>query len=289
MNILVVFKKSTLELMLEKGNTCEKNYLKRFPQRHAELKRAHTENKKTQEHVLKILKKNKHTISSCYRSDFCDTKLVNNKFDLIITVGGDGTLLDISKYVTNTPILGVNSDPVKSIGWFSHANIANFAEFIENLNSKPKSILKRATLYINQIPYPHPILNDILLTNQKHAEMIRVEATIKQKTHFLRSTGLLIATPSGSTAWIYNEGGQAVLNTSKQLQYREIGTRKPIAGFSAKPIHITSHMYSGLLCIDGSHQHTQFSFGDEITIALNAPSLTIYGDVDKKKQKLVKK
>ena len=287
MNILVIFKKSTLELMLEKGNKAEKQYLKRFRERHAELKRAHLANTHTQKVVLNTLKKHKHNFSTCYRNEFCEIKLTNQHLDLIITVGGDGTLLDIAKYVRDIPILGVNSDPIKSVGWFSHAHADNFAEFITNLDTKPKSTLKRATLTINANPYQFPILNDILITNKKHAEMIRIDAQIGSTQKFLRSSGLLIATPSGSTAWMYNEGGKVVSNTNRQLQYRELGSRNPFNGFSAKPLILTSHMYSGLICIDGSHQHSSFFFGDEIIIQLNGPPLTIYGDIDEKKALLL--
>ncbi|HOD00235.1 MAG TPA: NAD(+)/NADH kinase, partial [Myxococcota bacterium] len=43
---------------------------------------------------------------------------VSKKFDLVIAVGGDGTVLDIARFIRNTPLLAVNSSPSTSFGHF---------------------------------------------------------------------------------------------------------------------------------------------------------------------------
>jgi NAD+ kinase len=284
-NILLVYKKSTLELMRE-GGKAEEAYLDNFPKRKAELERADVANKDVISFVEKYLSENNTAYHKCYRAKICDITLKD--VTLIISIGGDGTLLDIAKYVSTIPILGVNSDPVKSTGFFCHTQKDNFISAFQNLDSFPKSVLPRMKLTINSKPYEFPVLNDVFVTSKNHADMIRMQGNVDNGDDelFFRSSGLLISTANGSTAWMYNEGGEIMPTADKRLQFRESGARNKKAGFVSTNIELVSHMYAGVLAIDGSHQIETFTFGAKIVLEPGAAPLTIYGDIEAKKEKL---
>ncbi|MBT7296055.1 hypothetical protein HN836_00190, partial [Candidatus Woesearchaeota archaeon] len=109
-NVILVYKKSSYEL---------KRYNSRYEQH---VKLAHKRQKDTLNAVINFLKLKKIKHQIFYRAEL--NKILNA--DLIISVGGDGTFLEVSHYVLNSPILGINSDAQSSTGFFCHANKNNF-------------------------------------------------------------------------------------------------------------------------------------------------------------------
>jgi NAD+ kinase len=314
MNILIITKKSTLTLMTEKGGCCEKKYFAKFPNECAELQRADKANMATRNLVLDTIKQTKHSCLVMTRAEF--TPDVLKGINILITVGGDGTLLEMAKYVTKIPILGVNSDPTKSIGHFCTTNSTNFHDFFMQYIANAKTIkdvfeklnvphtrIPRFSLRINNKLDKNLILNDVYVTNQHHAEMIRVDVAVgtlnakKNKKNsknsrlkhigFIRCNGLLISSAAGSSAWMYNEGGDVLRLDDMRLQYKELGKRAPHHGFTDY-LKITSHMFSGLLCVDGTHRAIPFSFGDVIELQTDAKPICILGDLASKHNAFVK-
>jgi NAD kinase len=109
--ILVVYKKSNYEKYI-----LEDHYLKL--KRHKALTKplldSHRNHYRSLEHVERVLKNMGVKFSMMVRSNAFSEK----KYDLVISVGGDGTFLDASQFMFNTPLLGINSNPIESIGHF---------------------------------------------------------------------------------------------------------------------------------------------------------------------------
>src|SRR5262249_3272438 len=93
-------------------------------------------------------------------------------YDLLITVGADGTFLDGSHYIFPEQILfGVNSNPLLSHGAFCVANRQTFEKVFSNFLKKrtPMTFLNRLEVRINREKIPVLALNDVLFANRSPA------------------------------------------------------------------------------------------------------------------------
>lgn len=171
------------------------------------------------------LKKIKSLLASrgikCSVIDRDKLRTANLSGDLIITVGGDGTILAAAHIANNIPILGVNSTPGNSVGFYCLANISNLEKIltdIENDRIKPKHLpLMEAKCEGKRIL---PLaLNDILFAGTSPAEMVRYSLTVGGKCESQRSSGIWFAIGPGSTAAIFSAGGSKEPINSTRIQY----------------------------------------------------------------------
>ncbi|KAJ7546018.1 hypothetical protein O6H91_08G020400 [Diphasiastrum complanatum] len=181
-------------------------------------------------------------IWDCLLRDELKTQIHNA--DLIVTVGGDGTLLQASHYVDSSiPILGLNSDPTwkdevevqieqfdatRSRGFLCLATAENFGEVLDEiLEDKRHSMeLKRISVSSNGSQILPPALNDVLLAHPNPASVSRCSFRVDKEdgdpvTPFIhsRSSGLRICTGAGSTAAMQSAGGYPMRMLSQDLQY----------------------------------------------------------------------
>src|SRR3989338_8400677 len=136
-NVLVLYKRSSYSIYFEglqsslKGRGISPSEIARFKnthQRHAESLR----------HVESVLKKSGINYFKIPRGGKVDF----SPFDLIITVGGDGTFLEAARSIKSQLILGVNSDPSWSVGRFCSADASTFESVLKNIIARKVSIKK---------------------------------------------------------------------------------------------------------------------------------------------------
>ncbi|MFP4597190.1 MAG: NAD(+)/NADH kinase [Persicimonas sp.] len=220
-----------------------------------------------------------------YRGEVTDTE----GYDLAITVGGDGTVLDLSHRITDTPLLAINSDPQSSIGYFCAGTAAAFPDLLERtLEERWEPFhLRRFRTRINDETISVPVLNDVLITHSNPAAVSHYLLTIDaNEPEEQKSSGIWISTPAGSTAAIRSAGGYVMPLDSRTLQYlvREPYPLRSTAYHFLKGIRpldehfeVISKMHDGRVFVDGPHLSYPFSIGDVVRIDANAPELTIYG------------
>lgn len=218
-----------------------------------------TIHKKTLAKVLQFLKEKK--ISYC----LVDRKNLAAplRADLIITVGGDGTVLAASHHAGKIPIVAINSAPSTSTGFFCLASPTNFPRHLEAiLNGKIKPIrVPRLVALLNGKPVKPFGLNDLLFASSLPGETARYKIRVGRREEEQKSSGVWVATGAGSTGAIYSAGGKRDLITSRRLQYF---VREPLRfpknhyrlrNASIRPgsgIIIHSQMFSGMIFIDGA-------------------------------------
>ncbi len=195
----------------------------------------------------------------------------------IIAVGGDGTFLEAARLARNTWVLGVNSDPARSVGSFCAATAKTFEKKLNRiLEGKARfRRLHRLTLVIEGKTHPVPALNDLLITHAKPAAMSRYWLQIGRRAEEQRSSGLWLATAAGSTGAIRSAGGRLIPKDSQALQYRPrelyggMRTTYRLRGGVVSlqgPIRIGSLMKEGLICVDGGHHVIPFCYGSVLTV-----------------------
>jgi NAD+ kinase len=207
--------------------------------------------------------------------------------DLVVTIGGDGTLLAASHHVSTGALLGVNSAPGDSIGHFCGAHRGSFDSTLRAMldgRLRPRE-LTRLALRLDGRLLPEPALNDVLVAHPIPAATSRYRLKVGGRTEEHRSSGMWISTAAGSTAGIRSAGGRVMPIGSRRLQYlvrellREPGRRYRLdRGFVRPPggLIVSSKMPDGRLWIDGSRIVHRFPFGSRLSVDTSAPVLRIF-------------
>lgn len=295
--VLVVYKRSTYDLyhneefdagvkqLIDEGHVSVKS-----------LKDSHNTHQLTVDTIIEKLSNRGITLDVIFRGDL---KPVEG-YDLVITTGGDGTILETSKYIKETPILGVNSDPVGSVGFFTGATKDDFEEKIQLVveDKISKTSINRIQLHLNNEPIKDLVLNDVLITHSIPAATSRYVLRINGYEENHRSSGIWISTSAGSTAAIRSAGGFPLPIDSDAIQYivREFYDRgsnkfKLLGGvynFSDN-VEIISQMRLGRIYIDGPYFDYPFTVGDKLTFHKSQYPLQLLGFDNTKREAFLKK
>ena len=211
----------------------------------------------------------------------------NLQADLILAIGGDGTIIAAAHVAGDIPILGVNSAPQTSIGFFCTATPINFESILKKVLAKKMkpTLVPRLRVHIDGKAILPLGLNDVLFASRVQGETARYRLCVEEKCEEQKSSGLWIATGAGSTAAIYSAGGKNDKVTSKKLQYL---VREPFSylknpyrlthGFlkPGEALKIVSQMNQGMIFIDGAKWFYKVQKGSRITIEANQEPVKIY-------------
>lgn len=140
---------------------------------------------------------------------------IKNKVDLIISIGGDGSILDTISLVRDSgiPILGINTG---RLGFLSNISLEEISTAIAALYEKNYRIEKRNLLKVDSTNADFGkfnfALNELTLHRKDSIAMITIHTYIDDL--YLNSywaDGLIVATPTGSTAYSLSCGGPIVM------------------------------------------------------------------------------
>lgn len=241
------------------------------------LLKADASHQRTCETVLQTLqKRNIRTSVASLNRPTGKVKTALARADLVVTVGGDGTALGASHFVTNGMLLGVNSAPGDSVGHFCATHRQNFALRLDEVlreQWQPTELTRLAVCLDNQ-PLPELALNDVLIAHDCPAATTRYLIKLDDFEEEHRSSGVWISTAAGSTAGIHSAGGRKMNLRSKRLQYlvrelyrevhggiiRDYGLERGMIEPS-QTLTIASKMQEGWLFIDGARTAYRFPFG----------------------------
>jgi len=164
-----------------------------------------------EEHFYTILLENE-TITNTY-SIFKNTKELDRNIDMLISIGGDGTILRAATLVGNLeiPILGINAG---RLGFLANVQEDNMEAYMQLVLDKKYSISKRSLVSINcndaisTLAETSFAMNEITVSRKETTSMIIIETYLNDE--YLNSywaDGLIIATPTGSTGYSMSCGG----------------------------------------------------------------------------------
>lgn len=138
------------------------------------------------------------------------------KVDVVITLGGDGTFLRVARVMQKhlKPILGVN---LGGLGFLAEVTLESLENDLGLLVKGQYDINYRMTLYTDVVKKNgkrikvQPALNDVVVSKKVIARIINVKTYINNKpvTTF-KADGVIVATPTGSTAYTLSAGGPIV-------------------------------------------------------------------------------
>ncbi len=207
--ITLIYKHSRLAYAQDKAIPSElKNLANENDTITQKLTESHESNLRCIDHISSVLDSLGLSYRIVCRSDI-RPKDIEDRF--IISVGGDGTVLETSHHCVNEPVLGVNSDPKHSIGALCIATQNNFRDLLEQIyqgSLKPSPIQRLALKHQDNL-IAIRALNDILFCHQNPGAMSRFSLSSKNKHEVHRSSGIWVASAAGSTGGIFSSGGEA--------------------------------------------------------------------------------
>ena len=174
---------------------------------------------------------------------FSSYKDLDNSFEVMLTVGGDGTFLRAVTYVRNLdiPILGIN---IGRLGFLATVQKESISEAINLLITKKYTINERTLLAVTSNQKNEDLseinfaLNEIAVSRRNTTSMITVESYLNDE--YLTSywaDGLIIATPTGSTGYSLSCGGPVITPNTKSLVLTPIAPHN----LNARPLIISEN------------------------------------------------
>lgn len=198
--------------------------------------------------------------------------------DLVVAVGQDGLVANVGKYLDGQPLAGVNPDPENIDGALLPFDMPGFiAVLSEALNdNRPmrNATLAEAMTSDRQTIYG---LNEIFVGVPGH-QSARYRLYFKGQEHEQSSSGLIVATGTGSSGWLKSlQGEKAAFDPADDRLRFAVREAWPGKGFSAKlthgditerqPLVIESRMEAGVVFADGIEQDSlRFDAGVTLTI-----------------------
>lgn len=135
--------------------------------------------------------------------------------DLILVLGGDGTMIATARMMGNVevPVLGVNYG---GLGYLAEFRIEELYTALESILSGNYRLDKRVMLEVELIREQknvtrNRVLNDVVINKSALARIIEIEAYLnRQFVNSFRADGLIVSTPTGSTAYNLSAGGPVI-------------------------------------------------------------------------------
>jgi NAD kinase len=273
--VLLSTKKTALEYYKEKSDFLDELLP---PEDLKEVRAGHDAHYEALDHVRKVLAE---------RSiDFCRSYMPYSEFedfrgkDLIICVGGDGTVLNSAQYITDdTPVLTVKSDS-RSVGTLCEIGAGEFDSALDRIladNFRIERWTRAEGLFKDRRMYA---LNEIYVGVRHSTSMARYELSYGGSSESQMSGGIVAATGTGSTAWYGNIPGSdgSFPRTAKELrfvvrEYNRSGGYRMVKGIvePGRKLLVSSKMnVDGCISFDGdfSKRMLDFDRGESIEIGV---------------------
>ena len=143
---------------------------------------------------------------------------LGGKADLLITFGGDGTLLSVARHAPeHVPIMGVN---MGTLGFLTEIRVEEFPEMLDRVLSGNYFVEPRVAFTVSVSgPGRDPqkqyrVLNDVAINKSAVARVISMRVSVAGLfVSTFRGDGLIVATPTGSTAYNLSAGGPIIYPT----------------------------------------------------------------------------
>lgn len=228
-----------------------------------------------EENFLKMLYE-KQLVKKEYKT-FSATTSLDHSYEMLISIGGDGTILRAATLVRNSgvPILGINAGRLGFLATVQKENIDSFLQFVIDKNY---TISERTLLSLTCEPANEAIvgdlnfaMNEVTVSRKDTTSMITVDTYLNNE--YLNSywaDGLIIATPTGSTGYSLSCGGPILTPSVESLVITPIAPHN----LNARPLVIPDDTEIKLR-VSGREDQYLVSLDSRISSIKNESILTI--------------
>lgn len=204
-----------------------------------------------------------------------DTAELAREVDMLLVFGGDGTMLRVARDIagSQTPILGIN---IGNLGFLTAVPSDGLADALRQVwNGEFKfeqRALIEAEIRSDRKPIRHSALNDLVISRGIASKLIELHVSVDGEalTRY-RCDGLIISSPTGSTAYSLAAGGAVVYPTAEVFQITPIcahtlSNRSLVLPLTSTiSVKVVSRKPATVLSADGQLV-TELSSSDEVTI-----------------------
>lgn len=227
------------------------------------------------EHDFLLLLNEKHLLDESFAT-FTSHSDLDASFDMLLSIGGDGTILRAITLVRDSgiPVLGINAG---RLGFLASVQKENITDFLQLVLDKKYRISKRSLLSLTCNPPNEAIdklnfaMNEITVSRKDTTSMITIETQLNDE--FLNSywaDGLIIATPTGSTGYSMSCGGPILTPEVTSLVITPIAPHN----LNARPLVIPDSTQIKLK-VSGREDNYLVSLDSRIAAIPNDSELTI--------------
>lgn len=140
---------------------------------------------------------------------------IAKQVDLILVLGGDGTMIATARMVgdTEVPVMGVNYG---GLGYLAEFPLEDLFPALDGVLEGKYKVQQRLMLRVElwrgaELVTRHRVLNDVVVNKSALARIIEIEAYLNQQfVNLFRADGLIVTTPTGSTAYNLSAGGPII-------------------------------------------------------------------------------
>ncbi|MEN9323823.1 MAG: hypothetical protein RL699_1603 [Bacteroidota bacterium] len=222
-----------------------------------------------------LLLNEKHLLDEAFAT-FTSHSDLDASFDMLLSIGGDGTILRAITLVRDSgiPVLGINAG---RLGFLASVQKENITDFLQLVLDKKYRISKRSLLSLSCNPTNEAIdklnfaMNEITVSRKDTTSMITIETKLNDE--FLNSywaDGLIIATPTGSTGYSMSCGGPILTPEVTSLVITPIAPHN----LNARPLVIPDSTQIKLK-VSGREDNYLVSLDSRIAAIPNDSELTI--------------
>jgi NAD+ kinase len=204
--------------------------------------------------------------------------------DLAVVVGGDGTLISCARLMAErgVPLVGIN---LGRLGFLTDIPADSVAAAIESVLdgefiSEPRTLLMGAVRRGSQTLFSTLAMNDVVVSRGAMGSMIELAVTVDGEfIYTLRADGLIVATPTGSTAYALSAGGPILHPALQAIALVPISphtlSNRPVAIRSTSKVEITVVRGVDSRANFDVQAYWELQTGDVVTVSAAAHTATL--------------
>lgn len=204
--------------------------------------------------------------------------------DLAVVVGGDGTLISCARLMAErgVPLVGIN---LGRLGFLTDIPADSVAAAIESVLdgefiSEPRTLLMGAVRRGSQTLFSTLAMNDVVVSRGAMGSMIELAVTVDGEfIYTLRADGLIVATPTGSTAYALSAGGPILHPALQAIALVPISphtlSNRPVAIRSTSKVEITLVRGVDSRANFDVQAYWELQTGDVVTVSASAHTATL--------------
>jgi NAD+ kinase len=158
-------------------------------------------------------------------------KVSSANLDIIIVLGGDGTILRTARNIggTDIPILGVN---IGNLGFLAGVECSHFESALESIRNNNFTVEERMMLKcivnVDETIKEYHALNDVVISKGTLSRIVRYDVSVEGNFYTsFTADGVIISTPTGSTAYSLSAGGPIIYPTLNLIEITPICPHSP--------------------------------------------------------------
>lgn len=163
--------------------------------------------------VLMLSKDNNECFKDYKLNFYTDIDSLISNCDVVITIGGDGTIIHKAKYAAkfSKPILGINLGKIGFVAGLERTEISKLKLLIDGKYKIEKRIMLSINIIGNDNTKRFYALNDVVISKDIYSGLVDLDVTLNDsKITEYSADGIILSTPTGSTAYSLSAGGPVI-------------------------------------------------------------------------------